>query len=938
MKVECAVSGEEHDSDKSMQSGSGVRRYSSRRQRLDRSFLSARLQGARAYDRIAGFFSSSLLEVVGEELESVVGTIRIVCNSTLHPQDVKTARAAQTAVWRSWTGSQPEASLDSPAEGAVRGRFQRLYALLNSGKMQVRVLPDEAFGLIHGKAGVITLADGSTTCFIGSANESKSAWVLNYELVWEDTTPEAVAWLQEEFDALWGSPQAIPLAEAVIQDIQRLVKRKVIHAIEDWIPCPGEPAATDPASAFIEAPVYRKEVGLWEHQKYFVKLAFDAHCGPSGRARFVLADQVGLGKTVQLAMAAELIALTGHRPILVICPKTIVWQWQDEMQYLLDMPSAVWNGRRWVDEREFEHPVFGAEGIRKCPRRVGIVSRGLISRGSEAAFELLKLEYDCVILDEAHHARRRNLGENRDNETAEPNNLLAFMYRIAERTRSLFLATATPVQLRPIEAWDLLDILSRGDESVLGNMYSYWRNPVRALDLVMRSIDLPASEDERWEWTRNPMPPKTEAKDFEVIRQHLELADSQVVVPGDFLMKLKPPDRARINRLFPSLMLDHNPFIRRIVRRTRQQLETQIDPETNEPLIKTIQVELLGEDERDAIRLPPYLREAYTLAEDFCHLLGGRLKGSGFLKTLLLRRVGSSMHAGMLTATRMLSDWQDIETIEEEEEPEDQPGERVTQAPPDTTKILTDKERSLLEQFIDALEANQERDPKVQVVIDCLRNRGWLELGCIVFSQYYESIRWLAEQLIDEFPEEPIALYSGTTKSGIFLAGEWTPTTRETIKERIRNRELRLLLGTDAASEGLNLQSLATLINLDLPWNPTRLEQRKGRIQRIGQIHDTVQVYNLRYKDSVEDQVHQILSGRLQGIYQLFGQIPDVLEDVWVALALGEKEQAKKIIDVLPKEHPFEARYTKVEKVNWESCSMVLSAIEKRRVLSEEWR
>jgi superfamily II DNA/RNA helicase len=224
------------------------------------------------------------------------------------------------------------------------------------------------------------------------------------------------------------------------------------------------------------------------------------------------------------------------------------------------------------------------------------------------------------------------------------------------------------------------------------------------------------------------------------------------------------------------------------------------------------------------------------------------------------------------------------------------------------------------------------------VVIDCLRNRGWLELGCIVFSQYYESIRWLAEQLIDEFPEEPIALYSGTTKSGIFLAGEWTPTTRETIKEKIRNRELRLLLGTDAASEGLNLQSLATLINLDLPWNPTRLEQRKGRIQRIGQIHDTVQIYNLRYKDSVEDQVHQILSGRLQGIYQLFGQIPDVLEDVWVALALGEKEQAKKIIDVLPKEHPFEVRYTKVEKVNWESCSMVLSAIEKRRVLSEEWR
>jgi superfamily II DNA/RNA helicase len=60
----------------------------------------------------------------------------------------------------------------------------------------------------------------------------------------------------------------------------------------------------------------------------------------------------------------------------------------------------------------------------------------------------------------------------------------------------------------------------------------------------------------------------------------------------------------------------------------------------------------------------------------------------------------------------------------------------------------------------------------------------------------------------------------------------------------VRTGEIRLLLGTDAASEGLNLQRLGTLINLDLPWNPTRLEQRKGRIQRIGQLKDTVHVKN----------------------------------------------------------------------------------------------
>ncbi len=72
-------------------------------------------------------------------------------------------------------------------------------------------------------------------------------------------------------------------------------------------------------AAEVLAPVYRREVGLWEHQKHFVKLAFGAHRGPHG-ARFVLADQVGLGKTLQLTVAAQLMALAGDRPVLAPAP------------------------------------------------------------------------------------------------------------------------------------------------------------------------------------------------------------------------------------------------------------------------------------------------------------------------------------------------------------------------------------------------------------------------------------------------------------------------------------------------------------------------------------------------------------------------------------------------------------------------------------------
>jgi len=916
------------------QPSSSIRRFSSRRQPLEHSFLCARLDGARGYDRIAGYFCSSLLEVTGEQLESVAGEVRMVCNSDLTRADVETARAAQVAVRRAWCAFEPEKLLDG-AGVPVRERYARLFKLLHSGKLQVRVLPDSAFGLVHGKAGVITLADGTKTCFMGSANESRSAWRMNYELVWEDTSSEAVAWVQEEFDALWGSPAAVPLAEFVVEDVGRLSERKLVRSVGEWADAEDEPP--DPAPAVIESPVYRQEVGLWEHQKYFVKLVFNEHHGPMQKARLVLADQVGLGKTLQLAMSAQLIALTGEKPILVVCPKTLLWQWQGEMRDLLGMPSAVWDGRHWVDERGIEYPSSGPESIRKCPRRVGVVSSGLITRGSEVVDLLLGQTYDCVILDEAHRARRRNLGPNRDGEKPQPNNLLAFMYEISGKTRSLLLATATPVQLRPIEAWDLLDVLSRGDEGVLGNGWSRWRRTPECLDLIMGRDELPRNVSEQWEWVRNPLPPKTEHRDFEILRRRLDINDDEVIASGQGLDRLRPPDRSRLSEMFPRFARDHHPFIRRIVRRTREQLENQIDPETNEPLLQKIGVRLLGESDREAIRLPPYLREAYELAEEFCTRLGQRMKGAGFLKTLLLRRVGSSIHAGLRTAERMLAEWDEIEEDLEEDELDETPAEQVSPTSGGFSRSLTGDEQHLLERFVAALRANQERDPKYAVVRQCLLERGWLRSGCIVFSQYRDSIQWLAEQLSEELKQEMIALYSGPSTSGIMVGGEWTPRSRDDLKAMVRSGEIRLMLGTDAASEGLNLQRLARLINLDLPWNPTKLEQRKGRIQRIGQIHDTVEVYNMRYKDSVEDRVHQLLSDRLQDIFSLFGQVPDVLEDAWVAVALGERERAKKIIDEVPRSHPFELRYTHVEKIDWESCRQVLDAAEKQRVLAEGW-
>ena len=124
---------------------------------------------------------------------------------------------------------------------------------------------------------------------------------------------------------------------------------------------------------------------------------------------------------------------------------------------------------------------------------------------------------------------------------------------------------------------------------------------------------------------------------------------------------------------------------------------------------------------------------------------------------------------------------------------------------------------SKLQAFIEALEANQERDPKCHVVLDILTYRRWLEEGCIIFSQYFDSIWWLAHHLAQEIPQEAIGIYTGGQRSGIMHEKRFSPKSREELKHMVQRGELRLLLGTDAAGEGLNLQQLGTLINPNLP-------------------------------------------------------------------------------------------------------------------------
>jgi len=920
-----------------------IKRFSSRKTDMGKQYLVDRLQGAVSYDRIAGYFCSSVLEIAGEAMERVQGKVRIICNSSLSPEDVKVAGYAATRMKQEWCEFKPEEKYTSPAEAQ---RLMRLYQLLSSGKLEIRVLPDDVYGLMHGKAGVISYEDGRKASFIGSMNETKSALTTNYEIVWEDDSPESAQWVQEEFDYFWWHRSAVPLSEVVISDIERIANRQPL-TLKGW----RDAKHVDVAPVAVEEPVYRREFGLWAHQKYFVMRAFEEHKAKGG-ARLLLADMVGLGKTLQLAMSAKLMALYGDKPVLIIVPKTLLYQWQDEIYTMLDMPSAIWTGKCWRDENGFEYLCDSVRGILKCPRKIGIVSQGLITAKSEAAELLKQLKYECVILDEAHRARRSNLGQDANKHTAQPNNLLKFLNEITFQTRSLLLATATPVQIHPIEAFDLLYALGRPHDAVkvLGDRLSVWRkSPQTGLDYVSESETPPSSDAEMWSIVRNPFPPRAESmRRVATLRDQLDISDDTAVLPQDLFAGLSRPMQTKIRELYEDekFVLHCNPYVRCIVRRTRDFLENNNNKETGEAYLKKIGVDLLGETDDEALELEGYQLQAYRIAEEFCELLSKRVKGGGFMSTLMLKRIGSTMLAGERTARKMLT-WtkEGKDTLKElfdeftEEDDDDESDTRTSEI-----KNLTEEEQDSLVRLVSVLKSNRDTDPKYlrvkEILKDGVKDEGsWLSKGCIVFSQYLDSAKYIAELLSRDFSETVIGLYAGGDWSGLYLNGVFQKRTKEDLKAMVKARSLQVLVGTDAASEGLNLQTLSTLINVDLPWNPTRLEQRKGRIQRIGQIADKILIYNMRYKGSVEDKVHKKLSSRLQEIYSMFGQIPDVLEDVWVAIAQNNEQKAMEVINKVPKKNPFIIRYEMdiPDCGDWEKCTRVLERGEKMAELMKGW-
>jgi superfamily II DNA or RNA helicase len=915
----------------------GFERFSSRREALG-PVLAQRLDHAQRYLRIAGYFRSSLLEVVGEALDTV-GEIQVVCNGDLDPYDVKVAKAARdgqetlartlVSAWQS-----TEDGLDLLL---ARERYRRLHDLLASGRMKVRVVARDADSVfVHGKAGVIEHADGQVYAFVGSANDSAAGFRHSYEILWGTDEPDAAQWVREEFEHFWR--QGVDLPDAVVKHVEAMASRVEYRSIEEARDIAG---VIPPEAALADRPIYKGGQILRPWQKRFVQTCVEDH-RLHGKARYLIADDVGLGKTLSMAAAALVLSLLEDKPILVLAPSTLMWQWQEELEDKLGVPSAVWSTTKkcWLDVERRPLTQRGDPAlVAKCPWRIGIVSTGLIVNGDDAAERgaLAKKAFGVVILDEAHKARATR-ETRRGTTTARRNNLLDFLHKVARNATNVILGTATPIQLDVVELWDLLAALGQGAPQVLGRAFDggEWLRD-DCVKFLTHERPWPQNETARWALFRNPLPPAVEADVFRNVRADARLPDAELLGPR--FDALGPDVRDDFQREFSVLAERHNPIVRRVVRRTRPMLEGR-------GLLKRIGVVT---HPRTGDGLPPSLfngqglmmglafTAAYEAAEAFSRLYAARHPAAGFLKTILLRRIGSSARAGLDTARHLLGRLDDSLVPEDEIGDEGAPEQA---APPDPQEIqlLRDVERNLA-----AVVDGTVVDPKVQVVLHYLRERRWLEEnGAIIFSQYRTTAEWVLEALCAAFPDEPVALYAGGAASFVQRGADRRTAPREQIKTAVQKGDIRLVCATDAACEGLNLQRLGAQVNIDLPWNPSRLEQRKGRVQRIGQVRDNVHVLSLRYAGTVEDDVYAALSDRLGDIFAVLGQLPDAFEDDWIDAVLKDRQAVRNFSQrVEAARPPMELRYlndvSNDQGLDWEYTERVLSSRDLDEWMRRNW-
>ncbi|GAB4480712.1 MAG: DEAD/DEAH box helicase [Anaerolineales bacterium] len=726
-------------------------------------------------------------------------------------------------------------------------------------------------GFLHGKLYHITQANGIEDALLGSSNFTVNGLGLNkggarnveLNLVVEDRRDLRA--LKTWFDELWENRDLVEdvraevlayLAQLYQDNAPEFIYFKTLyHIFEEFLNEEARSGLSDIQRQVVDTEIWQ---ALFEFQKDGVKGAINKILAHNG---CILADSVGLGKTFEALAIIKYFELKNER-VLVLCPKKLRENWT---VYQAQNNSEL---NPFLRDR-FSYTVLSHTDLSRAGGRSGDVDLANINWGN----------YDLVVIDESHNFRNNTPGKQDENGNTRKSRYERLMDEIIKsgvKTKVLLLS-ATPVNNNLRDLRNQIALMSGGQDGAF----------LTSLNIASLTESLAAAQRSFTEWAKKDKERNTkelleklspaffrllDAVTIARSRKHIEKYYAESVTRlGGF------PKRSKPLSLAPEIDLrgEFMSYDRLNVEIERYQLSL-FNPS------RYVKAEFRAQYENERVA-------GFSQAQRENYLIG-------MMKVNFLKRLESSVHSFELTLTRTIQkidglrarierfqqfqeqnpalNWNDLQ-VEDLDDDEVREAFEVSKARfkmshldlEQWLKDLKEDRQQLYILQVLAAQVSRERDAKLAELKKLIaakvrqpsRNKnGQPNRKVLVFTAFADTAAYLYDSLKDWARAElgiHLALVSGGAVENKSSFGKndfnqiltnFSPVSKKRDKMRSmpQQGEIDLLIATDCISEGQNLQDCDYLINYDIHWNPVRVIQRFGRIDRIGSLSETVQLVN----------------------------------------------------------------------------------------------
>lgn len=593
----------------------------------------------------------------------------------------------------------------------------------------------------------------------------------------------------------------------------------------------------------LSATLSNAQVDLNPHQ---IEAALFAFRSPLSKGA-LLADEVGLGKTIEAGLVISQKWAERKRKILLIIPSSLRKQWNAELQEKFFLPSII------LETKSFNQYIKD-DNLNPFNQQDTVVICSYHFARAKSPY-IKQTQWDLVVIDEAH--RLRNV--------YKPNNKIAREIKAALANIPKILLTATPLQNSLLELYGLVSII---DDHVFGDLKSFRSNYAR----VSREQDINENE--------------------------LGMVEPQQEMFADLRFRLQ----SVCTRTLRKQVLEYINYTKRIPL-TQDYIPTKQEIELYDGMSEYLQRPKL-------FALPSSQRQLITL------ILRKLLASSSFAIASTLDKLSYKL-SGLIENAKKQKEAQDnglagieanFENFEEvaeewiddeEEDGEEKEGKKTVYTDEDIA--LMKVEKADLEKFHD-LAKQIWNNSKGEALLIALKKGFEMtqELGAkekaIIFTESTVTQNYLFSNLLskngyagkivlfngsnnDEKSKEIYQAWIKRHQDTDKITGSKTADMRAALVDYFKN-EAEIMIATEAAAEGINLQFCSLVINYDLPWNPQRIEQRIGRCHRYGQKHDVVVINFVNRKNAADQRVYELLDQKFNLFKGVFGASDEVLGSI----------------------------------------------------------